>query len=75
MAFVHRTLSFLIEVLTTSLILISSRIVTEEPHQGSVNKLLYCIVQLQYKTFEICIPKIVQPIGPRNRRLFRKPLM
>ena len=41
---------FLIELLTTSLILISffffffSRIVTEKPHQGSVNKLLYCIV-------------------------------
>ena len=40
---------FLIELLTTSLILISffffSRIVTETPHQGSVNKLLYyCIV-------------------------------
>ena len=37
----------LIELLTTSLILISfffSRIVTEKPHQGSVNKLLYCIV-------------------------------
>ena len=37
----------LIELLTTSLILISffffSRIVTEKPHQGSVNKLLYCI--------------------------------
>ena len=33
----------LIELLTTSLILIS-RIVTEKPHQGSVNKLLYCIV-------------------------------
>ena len=36
------------ELLTTSLILISffffSRIVTEKPHQGSVNKLLYCIV-------------------------------
>ena len=35
---------FLIELLTTSLILISfffSRIVTEKPHQGSVNKLLY----------------------------------
>ena len=40
----------LIELLTTSLILISfffsfSRIVTEKPYQGSVNKLLYCIVQ------------------------------
>ena len=40
----------LIELLTTSLILISfvlffySRIVTEKLHQGSVNKLLYCIV-------------------------------
>ena len=37
----------LIELLTTSLILMSfflSRIVTEKPHQGSVNKLLYCIV-------------------------------
>ena len=38
----------LIELLTTSLILISffffSRIVTEKPHQGSVNKLLHCIV-------------------------------
>ena len=38
----------LIELLTTSLILISfcffSRIVTEKPHLGSVNKLLYCIV-------------------------------
>ena len=37
----------LIELLTTSLILISfffSRIVTEKPHQGGVNKLLYyCI--------------------------------
>ena len=37
------------ELLTTSLILISffffSRIVTEKPHQGSVNKLLYCIVK------------------------------
>ena len=38
----------LIELLTTSLILIIffsfSRIVTEKPYQGSVNKLLYCIV-------------------------------
>ena len=67
----------LIELLTTSFILICffvfffSRIVTEKPRQGSVNKLLYCIVvsvpheepkdkveKLKYKKLEVMQPRI-----------------
>ena len=38
---------------------IVSRIVTEKPHQGSLNKVLYCIVKFPYKIFAIALLDVI----------------